>query len=88
MAFTHTGEAVDKSMLDKREVLPDPWIDQCNLEHRLVPIEGKENLYRHTSNSFPTTHSGWVLIQDAGALIVDAGSRCVAEWLRWQDSRR
>jgi glyoxylase-like metal-dependent hydrolase (beta-lactamase superfamily II) len=46
-----------------------------------VPIEGKENLYRHTNNTFPATHSGLVLIQEEGALVIDAGNHCAAEWL-------
>ncbi|MGO1502651.1 MAG: MBL fold metallo-hydrolase [Marinobacter sp.] len=82
MAFTHTGEPVDQSMFEGREILPDPWAEQCDLERSLEPIEGKKNLYRHTNNSFPATHSGLVLIQDEGALVVDAGNHCVAEWLR------
>ncbi|QEA38733.1 MBL fold metallo-hydrolase [Pistricoccus aurantiacus] len=82
MAFTHTGKDVDKSMFEGREIAPDPWADQCDVERSLVPIEGKENLYRHTNNTFPATHSGLVLIQDEGALVIDAGNRCAAEWLR------
>lgn len=82
MAFTHTGEEVDKSMFEGREILPDPWADQCDVERSLVSIEGKENLYRHTNNTFPATHSGLVLIQDEGALVIDAGNNCAAEWLR------
>lgn len=53
MAFTHTGEPVDQSMFEGREILPDPWAEQCDLERSLEPIEGKKNLYRHTNNSFP-----------------------------------
>nr|WP_298413916.1 MBL fold metallo-hydrolase [uncultured Halomonas sp.] len=82
VAFTHTGETVDESMFEGREIAPDPWADQCDVERSLVPIEGKENLYRHTNNTFPATHSGLVLIQDEGALVIDAGNRCAAEWLR------
>lgn len=88
MAFTHTGEAVDKSTFEKREVLPDPWLELCDVERSLVPIEGKENLYRHTNNSFPATHSGLVLIQDEGALVIDAGNHCAAEWLRDEIKKR
>ncbi len=80
-AFTHTGEEVDPAVFEGREILPDPWIDDCDVERSLVPIEGKENLYRHT-NPFPSTHSGLVLIQDEGALVIDAGNHCAAEWLR------
>jgi len=34
-----------------------------------VASGGKENLYRHTTNSFPAIHSGLLLIQDEAALL-------------------
>lgn len=60
--------------------MPDPTADQCDVEKSFVQI--KDNLWRHTNQSFPAVHSGLVLITDEGVLVVDAGNTCAAKWLK------
>lgn len=79
-AMSDTAEAVDQSVYEGRETLPDPTEGLCDVEKSLVEV--KENLWRHTNGSFPATHSGLVLLTDEGALVVDAGNTCVAKWLQ------
>ncbi|MDT7857213.1 MBL fold metallo-hydrolase [Rubrivirga sp. S365] len=47
-----------------------------------------DNLYRHTSQALPSLHSGFVLVTDEGALVIDPAGTCSANWLQDEiDSR-
>ncbi|WP_327984879.1 MBL fold metallo-hydrolase [Bergeyella porcorum] len=71
---------VDKSLYANREVLPDALGNpQPPTEKALIHIKG--NLYRHTNDKIPSLHSGLVLINKEGALVIDPANTQSAEWL-------
>lgn len=80
IAASDTGVDVDISQYENREMLPDMTVGMCDtVAPTLVHI--KDNLYRHTNGAGLAVHSGLVMITDEGAVVVDAGATCAAEWL-------
>lgn len=79
--------AVDKALYANREVLPDALgTPQPPIEKSLTHIKG--NLYRHTNDKLPSLHSGLVLINKEGALVIDPANTQSAKWLQDEIQRR
>ncbi|WP_409945814.1 MBL fold metallo-hydrolase [Rubrivirga sp. S365] len=70
-----------------RETLADPTEGPCpDMPRSLTQVD--DNLYRHTSQALPSLHSGFVLVTDEGALVIDPAGTCSANWLQDEiDSR-
>lgn len=80
-ATESTWTEVDQSVFINRIMLPDPTATACpEIERSLTHIEG--NLYRHTSGNGLAVHSGLVLINKEGALIIDPAMTCTSVWLK------
>ncbi|QGM80642.1 MBL fold metallo-hydrolase [Otariodibacter oris] len=80
VAASDTGVDVDISQYENRTMLPDMTVGMCDtVAPTLVHI--KDNLYRHTNGAGLAVHSGLVMITDEGAVVVDGGATCAAEWL-------
>lgn len=86
-AASDTGVSVDKSNIGTRAVLPDFTVGMCD-ETPPTLVHLKDNLYRHTNGGGLAVHSGIVMITDEGALVVDAGATCAAEWLNKEIKKR
>ncbi|AWT48170.1 MBL fold metallo-hydrolase [Psychrobacter sp. YP14] len=86
-AASDTGVAVDKSKIGARPVLPDFTVGMCD-DAAPTLVHLKDNLYRHTNGKGLAVHSGIVMITDEGALVVDAGATCAAEWLNKEINER
>lgn len=86
-AASDTGVSVDKSKIGARAVLPDFTVGMCD-ETPPTLVHLKDNLYRHTNGGGLAVHSGIVMITDEGALVVDAGATCAAEWLNKEIKKR
>lgn len=88
-AASDTGIPVDTAKYKNREKLEDfthKTID-CRKEPPTL-VHLKDNLYRHTNGSDLAVHSGIVMITKEGALVVDGGSACAAEWLNAEIKKR
>ena len=81
------GIAVDQNKYMGRKMLSNLTEPTCpNTARDLTLIHG--NLYRHTSGSGLSLHSGLVLINAEGALIIDPAMTCTATWLNQEINRR
>lgn len=89
MAASDTGISVDKSKYAGREVLPDFTLN-AGLCDKAAPtlVHLRDNIYRHTNGAGLAVHSGLVMITDEGALVVDSGATCAAEWLNKEIQER
>ena len=75
------GIEIDRGKYANRPLRRSPFPQSCpNTERSLVQISG--NLYRHTNQSWPAVHSGFVLITSEGAIVVDPALKCTSTWLR------
>lgn len=86
-AASDTGFSVDKTPYANREVLPNFTIGACETAAPTL-VHIKDNLYRHTNGAGLAVHSGLVMITKEGALVVDSGASCAAEWLNAEIQRR
>ncbi len=75
------GVPVDKTQYENRETLPDFTDGACPDNPRGL-TQVKDNLYRHTTGPGLTVHSGFVLVTDEGALVIDPAMTCTSTWLR------
>src|SRR5574337_453230 len=81
------GLPVDHSKFENRALLPDFTAGDCpNNPRSLDQIKG--NLYRHTTGAGLAVHSGFVLITNEGALVIDPAMTCTAGWLRDEIKKR
>lgn len=81
------GITVDRAQYANRPMLPDFTAPACpNNPRGLEQVKG--NLYRHTTGSGLGVHSGFVLITNEGALVIDPAMTCTVTWLRDEIKRR
>jgi len=81
------GKPVDQAHYLNRVVLADMTAPACpDTPRGLTQING--NLYRHTAGAGLAVHSGFVLITQEGALIVDPAMTCTTTWLRDEIKKR
>lgn len=80
MAASDTGTPFDRSAYADRETLPDFTGGMCDT-YAPTLVHIKDNIYRHTNGGGLAVHSGLVMITKEGALVVDSGATCAAEWL-------
>jgi len=82
-----SGSPVDHSRFEDRPLLADFTAGDCpNNPRSLEQING--NLYRHTTGAGLAVHSGFVLITQEGALVIDPAMTCTAGWLRDEIKKR
>lgn len=88
--ISHAGDngvAVEAGKYATRATLPDFTAGPCPDNPRgLVQVTG--NLYRHTTGPGLAVHSGFVLITQEGALVIDPAMTCTATWLRDEIKQR
>lgn len=87
LAASDTGVSVDKTPFANREMAADFTAGACKKAAPTL-VHLKDNLYRHTNGEGLAVHSGIVMITPEGALVVDAGATCAAEWLNKEINRR
>ena len=81
------GIPVDQSKYAGRPLLADFTAADCPDNPRgLEQIKG--NLHRHTTGAGLAVHSGFVLITQEGALVIDPAMTCTAGWLRDEIRKR
>ena len=84
---TDNGLPVDHSKFANRDMLADFTAADCpNNPRGLDQIKG--DLYRHTTGAGLAVHSGFVLITNEGALVIDPAMTCTAGWLRDEIKKR
>ncbi len=75
------GRPIDRTPYANRPLRPSPFPQSCEqITRSLDHVEG--NLYRHTNQTLPALHSGFVLITSEGAIVIDPALKCAATWLR------
>jgi glyoxylase-like metal-dependent hydrolase (beta-lactamase superfamily II) len=81
------GVPVDPAAYANRATLPDVTSNPCpDIPRSLVQVNG--NLYRHTTGAGLSVHSGFVLITNEGALLIDPAMTCTASWLQSEIKQR